>query len=204
MGDAQTNPFTPGAGIAPPYRAGREEIARVLAGEVDSIAANRRGGIVVLYGPRGNGKTVQLGEAISRARKSGARVVDPSTVALGGPVSVARSLLPRRRFGLRGIKTLIAGFAGVSVGAEMRDLPESEEERLRERMRNHPLLLAVDEAHDMHPRTGKFLLQFAQKCVTERCPFLLLLAGTPGLLPHLEKTGATFWERSVLLRLGRL
>ena len=42
---------------------------------------------------------------------------------------------------------------------------------------------------------GRTLLNASQKTRAE-APFLLSLAGTPGLQTHLGQMGATFWERS--------
>ena len=65
------------------------------------------------------------------------------------------------------------------------------------------LVLLLDEAHRLEPRVGEELLNAAQ-AVGRKAPFLLVLAGTPNLRDHLGTIGASFWNRSRKLPLGRL
>ena len=67
------------------------------------------------------------------------------------------------------------------------------------------LAVLVDEAHTLDLEVGQLLLNASQQ-VRAQAPFLLVLAGTPGLLAHLSKMNASFWDRlgSGLLGIGRL
>ena len=65
------------------------------------------------------------------------------------------------------------------------------------------LVLLVDEAHTMPDEWGHELLNASQE-VREEAPFLLVLAGTPGLKERLGSMDATFWPRSKKIPLGRL
>ncbi len=75
---------------------------------------------------------------------------------------------------------------------------------LRRRARLRPLLLALDEAHKMDPELGLELLNAVQDVQGENRPVMLLLAGTPDLPRHLNTIGASFWDRSEKLPIGRL
>ncbi len=58
---AALGPFEPGPGRLPPYLAGREAEQRALAGFVARLRERRPPpSDLILYGPRGNGKTVLL------------------------------------------------------------------------------------------------------------------------------------------------
>ena len=63
------------------------------------------------------------------------------------------------------------------------------------------MAVLVDEAHDLEIETGKILLNASQR-VRDEAPFLLVLAGTPGLVAHLGDMQATFWNRLGRGRLG--
>ena len=77
------NPFRPGAGGKPPYFAGREDDWRVFDAclsclQDDSVPL----GPMVLFGPRGNGKTALMHRMAEKARGLGirARYIDPHDV----------------------------------------------------------------------------------------------------------------------------
>ena len=65
-------------------------------------------------------------------------------------------------------------------------------------------MLGIDEAHTMPVTVGRELLTAAQRWQRQGLPAMLLLAGTPDLPAHLRKMGASFWERSKQLPIGRL
>ena len=67
-----------------------------------------------------------------------------------------------------------------------------------------PLLLMVDEAHDLPPSDGKALLQISQRFIGDGLPLLLIFAGTPGVRANFMRVGASFWERARRLKIGRL
>lgn len=75
---------------------------------------------------------------------------------------------------------------------------------LRDILKGGPLLLLIDEAHEMPEDLGKFLSQAAQQCFREGLPLLLVLAGTPAVKDSLSAMNASFWERLRKLRIGRL
>lgn len=187
--------FAPGDGALPPALAGREPEQAVLSQCLDDLADGQSPPHnVVLMGPRGNGKTVLLGwfeEACRKASVQVARVM-PSRVrtegALGNallPASPLMRLLPKK-WGVAGVGK--AEWETTSAVAE--DLGQ----RLIRRCRRTPVAVLVDEAHTLDLHVGQILLNVSQE-VRPKAPFLLVLAGTPGLLAHLGKMNASFWDR---------
>ncbi len=77
-------------------------------------------------------------------------------------------------------------------------------EMLERRVRRGPLLLTIDEAHEMDGELGQELLNTAQLLLGDRLPLMLILAGTPDLPRRLSAMGASFWSRSRRLPIGRL
>ena len=53
----------------------------------------------------------------------------------------------------------------------------------------------MDEAHTLDVAVGRALLNAGQAAAAA-APFLLVLAGTPGLPLHLDRMSATFWNRA--------
>ena len=53
----------------------------------------------------------------------------------------------------------------------------------------------LDEAHTLDLDVGTALLNASQQVRGARAPFLLVLAGTPGLPAHLDGMNASFWSR---------
>ena len=196
--------FTPGDGATPPALAGREQEEAVLT----RCLADLLGGAspphnVALTGPRGNGKTVLLNMVQARLprqrtgsgrgspdsgrhphrgsadRRSGAIVRDDEAVA------------PESRRGGRRLGGMGAAIRGTrNLRAE-----------LIARCGKKPLAVLLDEAHTLDVEVGRVLLNASQR-VRDEAPFLLVLAGTPGLLTHLGTMNASFWSRLGEGRLG--
>ena len=180
-------PFRPGPGRLPPYLAGREreqsKFRRLLTDLEERRPPPRE---VVLYGPRGNGKTTLLAW-VEQETAPGSRVevlrVTPSEFHDGE--DLASLLRPRRWW--------------------RRIVPDSSRlnEVVRRRVRRKPLALLVDEAHTLDKKAGRALLNCSQQVGAE-LPFLLVLAGTPDLHTRLNTLGASFWNRAEILPIGRL
>ena len=194
-------PFRPGAGRLPPYLAGRATEQALFRRLVDDL---RRGAAppseVVLYGPRGNGKTALLVWLQQTAEtEAGLDVVRltpadaPTESRLLQAVRPWWTRLPLpRRFSVPGF--------GVERGEAG---PARLTDALRKRARRKPLVLLLDEAHTLDPEVGRALLNAAQE-VGSALPFLLVLAGTPELPAHLGTLNVSFWSRAERLRIGRL
>ena len=196
----------PGDGAPPPALTGREREQEVLSLCLADLTSGRPPPHnVVLVGPRGNGKTVLLNwfEGACRGARVDVARLAPSRVRTGQdlcgallPAAGLRRLLPakwRVAFG--------AGAEWVTPPPAVRELAD----RLIRRCRGKPVAVLLDEAHTLDLEVGRVLLNVSQD-VRREAPFLLVLAGTPGLLAHLGRMDASFWDRlgRGLLGIGRL
>lgn len=199
------NPFVPGHGQMPPYLAGREDeqsrLSDLLAYLKVGKGAPRN---AVLSGPRGNGKTVMLRwlqHEIEASADMDAVWLTPSEMP--SLDRLATSLVPPRLFTSLRPDTLSFSIGIGRLGWELSGQPESLTLLLAARCTRRPLVLLLDEAHTMDSTLGGILLNASQTVCAE-APFLLVMAGTPGLQPHLNTMSATFWSRAEKLGIGRL
>ena len=195
-------PFRPGSGGMPPHLAGRESEQSFFR----DLLTDLSNGVsppseVILYGPRGNGKTVLLRwleqEAESRPGIEAVRLT-PSEIS--SRTRLAEELLPELWWS-RYAPSEVA-LAGI-VWRPGKDRPPSPRTVLAARAGKAPLVLLLDEAHMLDPEVGRELLNASQE-VGRDLPFLLVLAGTPNLQSHLGQMGASFWNRAEQVRVGRL
>ena len=182
MNSSPSRLFSPGDGASPPTLAGRETQQAVLLRCLADLAAGAAPPHnVVLIGPRGNGKTVLLNwfqEACGNSETPvDAVVLTPRDMPTFE--TLVETVASRR--GLR--KLLLPG-----------DAPRNLTRELVARCRKRPLAALVDEAHTLVLNVGGTLLNASQRVRTE-APFLLVLAGTPGLPAHLDAMDASFWGR---------
>ena len=114
------------------------------------------------------------------------------------------ALAPRRgiaKWVRRKIGASVASADGRPEGTAHEDLTRA----LTARCRRRPLAVLLDEAHTLDSKIGGTLLNASQQ-VRADAPFLLVLAGTPGLPDRLREMDASFWSRlgEGLLGVGRL
>ena len=204
MSSSPSRVFNPGDGALPPALAGRNAQQTVLLRCLADLAAGASPPHnVVLMGPRGNGKTALLnwfhGTCAANDAPVDAVVLTPHDVP--SFERLVDALAPRR--GIR--KLLPRKLAIASVGsAEWSNsggAPRNLTGELIARCRKRPLAALVDEAHTLQRDFGGALLNASQR-VRAEAPFLLVLAGTPGLPAHLDAMDASFWARLGEGRLG--
>ena len=195
--------FKPGPGGLPPYLAGREREQQICRAFLDRL---RQGTApprdLILYGPRGNGKTTLLSWFHDVARERDAVDVIHLT-----PAAVpTEEKLVRRVLSPTWWQRLLPGDVSISGvrwrAGQPRDAPALDEV-LAARTGKKPLLLLLDEAHTLDAGVGHALLNAGQ-IVGRKQPFLLVLAGTPQLESRLSGMDVSFWSRSELLPVGRL
>ncbi len=206
------NPFRPRFGRAPPFMGRRKAVERDLGRVLGAI----RGGesdvqAVLLYGPRGNGKTVLLNWLERQAEgEDGRRPVTAvrfSSRDIGSLDRMARAVRRHRNRASRlraAVKDasfrLELPLLSVDVGGDQ-DAGAALEDWLYQG--EHPLLLTVDEAHETEPGALGDLLNAVQIAGGAR-PIALVLAGTPGIMATLQAAGASFWSRCERLPIGLL
>ena len=198
--------FAPGDGALPPVLTGREREQEVLSRCLADLTSGQSPPHnVVLVGPRGNGKTVLLNwfEGACREVRVDVARLAPSRVSTGQ--ALCNALLPATGlWRLLPAKWRVTGLGGaewVTSPPAVQELAE----RLSRRCRGKPVAVLLDEAHTLDLEVGRILLNVSQD-VRREAPFLLALAGTPGLLAHLGRMNASFRDRlgSGLLGIGRL
>ncbi|MGI9250744.1 MAG: AAA family ATPase [Pseudohongiellaceae bacterium] len=199
----KVNPFRPGAGLMPPYLAGREAVQAVFAEAMDLLQSGGVGRTIVMYGPRGMGKTVLLDWLEARCEERGISVTEttPST-RLKTAESLPGLLLPTSW-----LPQEVSASAGGWLSAKW-TTPDSDkqagfEEHLIQACQKEPQALLLDEAHTLDSDTCQELLNISQ-IAARKAPFLLVLAGTPGLEPFLRTVGATFIDRSKKVGVGQI
>ena len=203
-GDAMTFPtFTPGRGEIPPYLAGREEEQKFLRLQHDVLASGGRiPRDIVVLGPRGNGKTALLRwfeNEIERRGRIDAVWVTPTAIATAE--EMAKALVPGVAPAEATVRANLGPLSGEwTFGGERHGNLKS---LLLTRCRRKPLAVLLDEAHRLDLAMGEALLNLSQE-VGNRAPFLLCLAGTPGLEDRLNLMGATFASRAAELRIRLL
>lgn len=199
--------FKPGDGAPPPALTGRTCEQGVLT---RCLATLRAGAApphnVVLVGPRGNGKTVLLNwfETVCRDSREPVDAARLTPHDLPDRHALVEALAPRR--GLAKLMPRKVGVASVgSIEWASRGEARNLVRHLAARCRRRPLAVLLDEAHTLDGAVGGALLNASQQ-VRANAPFLLVLAGTPGLAARLDAMDASFWSRlgEGLLGIGRL
>lgn len=195
-------PFQPGAGGMPPYLAGRETEQKLAVALLERLKDGRRlPSDLVLFGPRGNGKTVLLNWLRDEARTIGVETVVVLPSEVQDSRRLAELLLPEPWW--EALTPEAVSVLGISWRPGRRQAAPPIRTVLAARARSAPLLAVIDEAHTLSPAVGQELLNASQVLRWEH-PFLLVLAGTPNLQRHLARMNASFWDRNRILRIGRL
>ena len=201
-GSAQgRSPFQPGRGKLPPYLAGREREQALIRESLEAIAEqDAPASDIVLYGPRGNGKTVLIEWSRRQAEALKIRVADLQGGSLKSDQQVSATLPAAGRWLAR-----LRNFKVGPFGVGLRRLPHGPDASILARsVGKKPFLILIDEAHMLGVETGRALLNTVQALQRRDLPVLLILAGTPDLPRHLGTMGASFWDRSEQLPVGRL
>ena len=189
--------FVAGNGAAPPALTGRTTEQAVLSRCLADLRSNSAPPHdVVLVGPRGNGKTVLLRwfEHACAQSKPAVDVAWLTPSAVPNQPALLDALAPRRR-----LAKLLPRKVGIaSIGSAEWASPNGRNDlagAVAARCRRRPLAVLLDEAHTLDLDVGSALLNGSQEVRGARAPFLLVLAGTPGLPTHLDAMNASFWSR---------
>lgn len=194
-------PFTPGFGGTPPYLAGREREQHVISRVVSRLASRalEPSGLVI-YGPRGNGKTVLLNWTARLAHSHGIRAIRLSAVT-GETEEALAQKLATDSWWKRGFRAVSWRGANLSLESLRASIVQDSLGRL---VRRKPAVVLIDEAHTLDRALGEKILESTQLLNESGSALLLVLAGTPDLPNNLHQMQSTFWERSDTLPLMRL
>ena len=195
------SPFQPGTGKLPPYLAGRQPEQELIRGVLSDLGKRTApASDVILYGPRGNGKTALVEWSRREAVRFKVQVLSLQGGQLRSEEQAAASLAVEKCW-----LDMLRGFRLGPVGVGLGSLPPGPvSTALARRIRKGPSLILVDEAHMLGIEAGQSLLGGVQALRSMELPVLLILAGTPDLPRHLRTMGASFWVRNKQLRIGRL
>lgn len=194
-------PFMPGTGSLPPYLAGREDEQTRIKEYLDFLEHGMAPpSPLILFGPRGYGKTALLNWTSRQAVDGGIRVITFDTAEVRTEQSLINQLSPNSWW-----TGLFEAISRRGAGASLRKSRLSGATRALARLAGRaPTVLLLDDAHTLEIRIGTLLLHGAQAVAVEGKPLLLCFAGTPYLPRHLQKMQAPFWERSAIYPLERL
>ena len=202
----KTNPFRPGTGRMPPYLAGRENEQSALLAEVDILLDAKVGNSIIMFGPRGMGKTVLLAWLERYCLDNGIKpILTSPDEALTSINDLAWTILPPRWLPAD-FHTTASGWTKTLIHwlIPRPDHWSSFTHRLIAACKKQPMVLMLDEAHIAPSKDNyRLFLQMAQT-VARKSPFLLVLTGTPGLNPFLRTLGATFTERNEQIGIGTI
>lgn len=194
-------PFTPGFGGMPPYLAGREREQNAISqGILRLTSRSPASSGLMIYGPRGNGKTVLLSWTARLARNHGIKAVDFAAISSETEEALTRRLVTEswvtRAFRAVSWRGANLGFEGLRA--------KTVHEGLSRLVRRRPAVVLIDEAHTLARDVGEKILKSTQDLNESGPALLLVLAGTPDLPDKLHQMRSTFWERSDILPLMRL
>ncbi len=208
------SPFTPGFGSFPPAFVGRERFEDQMLDFVRSVAdPNRANQPLLIYGPRGNGKTALVAWLVrNRPRDIDVEVLVGDTMKINGFPALVAALDIHPHDATKTVHKTGGKVLGVLSGELVREASRPAEsgnpavlmDLLAERCQQRPLALVIDEAQLLEPGLGRFLIGAATD-VSARAPFALAFVGTPGMVDHLLTIdGPSHADRCRHVMLGRL
>lgn len=205
------NPFSPGYGSQPPYLAGRKEERYRIFEQVGATANNEIvSRDVVIYGPRGSGKTSLL-----RAIEETLSNLDFNVTLELMTATDLKSAEDARRelIGVLGQSLWEAlkpsewglDWRGMQAKWQRGEISRSEIRKgLVAKCKSSPLILLIDEAHLMAPSACRELLNEVLTIRGRGGPAIVVLAGKPQLAELGDIAQVSFLERGEVMSLDLL
>ena len=205
------NPFAPGTGPLPEHVVGRqsgfelleEALYSIEPSEIQKDGRLERTSIapIVLTGPRGAGKTLMLDRMQQQAQEMGIHVARLAYAKDLSRVDAMQRMLHEMAGDadddlLRLLQSSKFAAVGTDQGMSWRDVARMYEYALKTRLRQGPLVLMMDGAHQYQLDIMGFMLEFAHNRITRRHPLVMLLAGSPDLRSYMTSLGTRFYATS--------
>ena len=210
----EDNPYKPGFGTTPKYLAGRNrerESVNVALGIInkprakDKLLTEQPNAPIVLVGPRGVGKTVLLNLAQTIAKEKDIPNVKIDKQLLESNHTTLLKMINSPTTWQQAMALLDSiAVLGTKVSFTSQQLNENLLPVLRKRLVKTPLLLVLDEVHTYEASFLSTFLNMVQNFIAEKYPLAVMMAGTPGMMGLLHACGASFVERSKVLRMNIL
>ncbi len=209
------NPYTPGYDAIPPILAGRDYEQEMLAGVVSTLAEPRSNpSDMVIYGPRGNGKSALLNASQREfSAKTNVRVMCMMATQVANAERLYRRLLDysppqSKTIATREAVSISVSKTGGSVTLDTSQAYQMDTTELERAVETTlvavPTLLMIDEAHRITSEGLNTIQELAKGAKHGSSHFNFVLAGPPALPDHLRSLDGTFLNRATTLRIDRL
>ena len=191
------NPFRPGFGVSPPYLAGRDGVLREWSKQFRHLTEAGDGGCLLIYGPRGMGKTVLITKFRQDCEKAG---IAYASAACNEVLNKREDDMPAQL----AHHLTIPGTGGIRVPPPQSGSEGALGPWLTAQAKEGGLVVIIDEAHHVQLVENLNALFNATQDAMLRAPFLLVLVGTPGLMRKAMLCQATFVERAGKIGIGTI